>query len=250
MTKTTLSNMDLGTATVEDKDVVGNAYGVLDTDIYPFFINEAFIETAASGAVGIHLTLKEKKDGSGKVLEKTIYIQSGDEKGNKSYYEDKATKKQIPLPGYTLMNSLCQILAGKDLKEMNTSPMAAEIYDSEQGKRVTSQVEMLKALIGKGVYVAVMKETVWKYAKNDAGKSFKTGETQEANDIVKFFRAKDKKSVTEIDANTDQPAAFFDTWLTNWKGKVRDRTGGKGKVVAPAGASDTTGAESIFDGDD
>ena len=71
MTKNTLGNMDLGTAKVEDKDVVGNSFGVLDTDIYPFYINEAFIEPAKSGAVGIHLTLKEKKDGSGKVLEKT-----------------------------------------------------------------------------------------------------------------------------------------------------------------------------------
>ena len=156
----------------------------------------------------------------------------------------------MPLPGYTLMDSLCQLIANKSLKDMNTSPMAAEIYDADQKKRVTSQVEMLKALVGHPVYVAVMKETVWKYTKNEAGKSIKTGETQENNDIVKFFRAKDKKSVTERDANNDEPAAFFHTWLKNWKGKVRDRTGGKGKAAPPAGASDTTGVDSIFDGDD
>jgi len=239
-----LANSDIGNAKVVDSYVVGNHYGTLETGIYPFFLEEAFIENAASGAVGIHLTFKEKKDGTGKVLENTVYIQSGNEKGNKSYYIDKQGVQQ-PLPGYTLIDSLCKILTGKPLKGMATATMAAEVYDYDEKKRVTTNVQMLKALLGKPIYVAVIKEIKDKTVKNDAGKYVAAGGTREGNEIVKFFRAKDKKTVTEIESNSDKDAAFYHTWAKEWTGKTRNRSSSK-NTVAPAGATNSTSVDGMF----
>ncbi len=242
---TQLGNLDTGTAVIEDKDVIGNNFSVIDTGIYPFFVEEAFLETSKSGALGVHLTLKENKDGSGKVLEQTVWVRSGDKKGNKSYYID-SNKQQQALPGFLLLESLCEILVGAKLKDMGTTKMAAMVYDADEKKRVTQQVDMLKSLCGKPIYVAVMKQTVDKQVKNDAGDYINTGETREDNDIAKFFRAADKKSATECLANNDEPAAFYHTWLKNWEGKVRNRSSSKGKA-APAGASGGTGVTAMFD---
>ena len=195
--------------------------------------------------MGIHLTLKENADGTGKVLEDTIYVKSGKEKGGKSYYTDKNGQQQ-PLPGFLLIDTLCRILVGKALKEVPTTTMACEVYDSTEKKRVTQQVKMLKTLLKKPIYVAVLKQVVDKQVKGDDGKYVNTGETREDNEIVKFFRAKDKKSATECEANNDQPAAFFDTWKANWERKVRDRSSNKNKP-APTGASSGPGVTAMFD---
>lgn len=244
----TLNDLDTGEAKIQDKDTVGSSFEVLDTNIYPFFVSEAFLEKAASGALGVHLTLTEKADGTGKILEKTLWIRSGDDKGNKSYYLDR-DKVQQPLPGFVTADTLCYILTGKRLKEMKTTSMIAKVYDADEKKRVNTKVDMLKTLLKQPVYAAVEKQIVDKQIKNDAGKYVNSGQTREENEILKFFRAKDKKSATEIEADNAEPAAFYHTWLKSKKDKTRDRSSNKGKA-APAGAAAAAGVTAMFDEED
>lgn len=227
-------NFNTGSAVVEDKDVAGSTYEILDTGIYPFYIEEAFIVPKESGSMGINFVLKEHADGSGKALEKTVYVQS---RAGVSYYIDKKTKEERILPGFALADSIMQIVLNKKLTEITTVKMTAEIYDFDAKERVTQNVDMIKALLGKPIYLAVQKQLVNKTEKS-GDDYIDTAEFIEVNEIVKAFRASDRKSITEIDATGDEGmGAFFDTWLKKNEGKIRDRRTIKtGSATAPEGA--------------
>lgn len=236
-----LSNIDTGTATIIDKDVIGATYAVMDSGIYPMFVREAFLKTAASGAVGVSLTLSENQDNTGKQLQKDIYISSGTKKGGKSFYIDPNGNPQ-PLPGYVIIDSLCEILTGKKLKSMKETPMAVQQYDREAGKRITTQVPMLKELLGKPVFVAVEKQLVDKQTRQNDGSYKPNGESRDENEIMKFFRAKDRLSISEILAKETDPV-FFKKTAEALKDKVRDR---RTKVALPSGES-ANSSTAMFD---
>lgn len=209
---------------------------VLDTNIYLATVAMAYGVESAGGALGLALTFKTE---SGDTLEETLYVTSGKEKGQKNYTERDGVKQY--LPGYNQATALCLLTTGKELADMAAEEKQVQIYNSKEKKKVATKVQVLTELIGKKVYIAVEKQTVWKQKDDGTGKWVDTNETREKNEIVKMFSEKDKRSTSEIREKKETPE-FFEAWLERWKGQTRNKAKGSPEGGATAGAPKTGGA--------
>ena len=216
-------------------DVVGGGSYVLETGIHQFLIRKAYAVVSAKGAKGVSLRLETP---DGKELRETVYVTRSKENGGGNTYKDKRTKETKYLPGFELIDSLAEIVCDKHLSGMETETQIVNVWDAKSRKEVPQEVPVLTELTDEPVYVCVFKCTVNKQLKTDNG-YVPTAELMETNEIAKFLRASDRKSVVEIRA--DQPSAFYDDWQTQWAGKTRDKTI-KGDVAPAPGpaASDPT----------
>jgi hypothetical protein len=229
-----LSNLAMDDSIEQEKDTLGGGYSPLDTDIYKTNVSLAYLEKSKGGALGlvVHLTTDQGRD-----IRQTIYMTSGDAKGNKNYYVNKDGEKNY-LPGFLLANSLAELTTGKQIAELEPEDKVVPLYSSEAKAEVPTKVQMLMDLVGKDVYTAVFKQIEDKNKKGDDGKYYPTGETIERNEIEKFFCALDgydKMTSPEIRAKAEAPA-FFDTWKQKWAGQVRDKSKGKAATNGQASA--------------
>lgn len=237
-----------------EKDTVGGN-GPLDSDVYGAKVTMAYVTKSTRGALGVVLHLKTT---AGREHRETIYVTSGDDKGNKNYFEKDGEKKY--LPGFINMNALCLLTVGKELSEVDTEEKVVKVYDFEQKKEVPMNKEVLVELLNEEIKVGLQKQIVDKRAKQDDGSYGPTGETREVNEIDKFFRASDDMTTAEIRAAAEE-ADFINVWTNKWKGQVRDRstkdaqqgrTGapaglGAGKAASPFGANKSAGGgKSMF----
>ena len=222
-----------------ERDSLGGGY-ILPSDIYMLTVETAFLQPAASGAVGAVLRFKTQE--GNKDYRETIYITN--RKGETFYVKDG---QQHLLPGYLMMDTLCQMVTGKSLENQNTELRTVKVYDPELQKEVPAEREVLVDLQGGLVYAGIIKSVEDKTKKDSSGAYVPTGETREANSISKFFHSESKQTLAEAIAGTD--SKFFADWLTKYKDQVINNakgvTGGapQGKVpVAPANApAPTTG---------
>ena len=102
---------------------------------------------------------------------------------------------------------------------------------------VPTKVEVLMDLLGQEIIAGVIKQTVDKTKKNEAGAYEATGETRDENDIDKLFRAKDRMTTAEIRAQAET-ATFIDTWSNKWTGQTKNKAkGASGTAGAPQAAA-------------
>ena len=222
-----LKNLASDSTIATEKDSVGGN-SPLDTALYPMKITMAYVQKAASGALGLFLTMKTDDN---REVRQTMYMSSGDAKGNKNYYEKDGVKNY--LPGFNTANSLCLLTVGKEVSEMDTETKVVKLYSKEAKAEVPTKVEALTDLIGQDIIVGLIKQIVDKNEKDDSGAYVATGETREENEIDKFFRASDRMTTAEIRAEATE-AAFADTWEAKWAGKVRNKAkGASGTAGAP-----------------
>ena len=100
------------TASSQETDVLGGRL-ILETDIYPVELKQAFLFTSGSGATGCSI---EAKTQDGKDYTTDLYIT--DKKGN-NFYIDKKDKSQKLLPGYIMLNRLLLLTVGKTLDALD-----------------------------------------------------------------------------------------------------------------------------------
>jgi hypothetical protein len=219
----------------------GNA--VWDTGLYSLTITMAYLMPAKTGALGLVLNYEGP---DGRKGGETLYVTSGDAKGNLTYSVDTKTNEKRNLPGYNLANSLCLLTVGKELSEMDTEDKMVEVYNFETKSNVPTTVPVLTDLLRCQILGGIIKQKVDKNQKADDGKYYPTGEFREEGTLDKFFRASDRMSVPEILA--EAPASKF---AGEWESKftsdfVKDRTvkdagsklaasGAFGKAAAAAG---------------
>lgn len=211
-----------------EKDTVGQN-GPFDSGIYPMAVALAYLGKSDSGAMSLNLNLKAE---NGRELRQTLWITSGDAKGNKTYYEKNGEKNY--LPGFNLANSLCLLTVGKEISALDTEERVVKLYDFNQKKEVPTKVQVITDILGKEIIAAVLRQTVDKNVKNDAGVYVPSGETRDENEIDKFFRARDRMTVAEIRAQAES-ATFIDTWDAKWTGVTRNRAKGAGAGTGAAG---------------
>lgn len=230
-----------------ETDRIGGGAVVLNSGLYELEIALAYVHTASSGAMAMVLGFKTEDN---KDLKQTIYFTSSTAKGGKNTYVDNDGKTQY-LPGYQLVNSLCLLTVGKELKDLEPETKVVKVYNPETKKEEPANVPMLMELIGQKVLAGVIKQVVDK-TKKEGTEYVATGETREENDISKFFRLRDRMTTTEIRARAEK-AAFVDTWAEKFTGQVIVKAKGKaaaGTAGAPkpsaAGAPKATGAKSLF----
>ena len=236
-----------------EEDFMGGG-GVLDTDIYNVKIKTAYIGKASSSeAKNITLLMDYK----GREVRSQIWVSN---KKGEVTYQDKTSKEDKNLPGFNQINSLCLLVAGKSLGEMDIEELTVKLYDYESKKEIPQAVECLTALHGEMVNIALQRQTVDKTAKNDATGDYEaTGETRDQNEVVKFFAADKLVTISEvaefikslggnfddevengnllkaISKMSDEAGNYADKWLERNKGQTYDKSTGKkaeGKAFA------------------
>lgn len=222
----------------QEKDTLGGG-GLLESDAYGMKINYAYIHKSKSNAMALAIELEA--DGGGKVREQ-LYFLSGDAKGNKNYYERDG--KKMPLPGFSQANSLCQLTVGKELRELEDEieDRVIKLYDFDAKEEVPTTVQMVTPLVGQRIMAGIKKVILDKTADQGGGNYQPTGETREANEIDKFFCAREGfEGMTLNEITGKEPAEFINKWLEKNKGNVHNKAkGATGGTTA--GAPSTAGA--------
>lgn len=216
-----------------EKDSIGGG-GVLESGVYPASVSLAYITKSEGGALGLVL---QAKTSAGRDIRQTLWMTSGTAKGCKNYYEKDGEKHY--LPGFLAANALSLLTVGKEISDLDTEQKVVAVYSKEAKAEVPTKVDMLTDLLGKDIVIGLIKQTVDKTQKNDAGVYVATGETRDENEIDKFFRASDNKTTAEIRAQVEE-ATFVHTWKQKWAGQVRDRAS-KGTGTAGVPKSGFTG---------
>lgn len=200
-----------------------------DTGVYDVTVKLAYLDQAESKAVSLNIILANAE---GKELKESMFIKSGDAKGNKTYYEKDG--KIYPLPGYSTANSLCIAATGKNLAQCMTTleQKQIKVYDSKTKTDALKPRPVLVDLIGKPVKVAVNRVKENKQQKNSQGVYVNTADTREINEC-KFFANTQGFSAEEIEAKATVPEAV-EKWKKLNEGKVIDKSS---KTVGTSAAS-------------
>jgi hypothetical protein len=230
-----LSELKSDPSIADETDSVGGGSRVLETNVYKFKIQHAYVTKSSGGAAGMVVSMKTD---AGQELRQTFWMTSGTAKGATPYYTDKKSGEKKYLPGYLLANSLCLLTVGQEISNLDTEKKVIPLYNAEAKKEVPTEVDMMMDLVGKDVLAAVFKQTVDKTKKNEDGIYVPTGETRDENEIDKFFRERDGMTKAEILAQAEK-ATFVETWKEKWAGKTRDRTKGATGAKGAAGLPTT-----------
>jgi hypothetical protein len=230
-----------------ERDSLGGGF-VVDSDLYEYTVDKAYMTQSASGAYAVNLALVTDDK---KTLEATIYITTAE--GKTFYVKDG---KENNLPGFTTINNLCLLAAKKDFLQLPQENKIVPVYDKDAKAKVNKSVPVIVDLIGTRIIAGVIKQVVDKTEDTGAldpkGKKIyaPTGETREVNEIDKFFRAKDGLTVAEILAGSSE-AAFKQLWADKHKGVTQMRAkgvkGGKTGVPGAPAAAGGTAAKSLFE---
>jgi hypothetical protein len=240
----------------EEKDVLGGGRGPLESDAYPATITMAYMSESEGGATALNITAMTE---DGKEIRGAIYVTSGRAKGQKTTYEKDG--KTYPLPGFLLVNSLCQLATGKEISQLETEEKVIKLYNFDAKAEVPTKVPVVVELLQKQIVIGLLKQTVDKSAKNDAGVYVATGETREENEIDKFFCARDgfeNLTLTEVKtkaAGGEIEKPFHADWVEKNKGQTRNKAkgaagggtaGAPGKAGAAAAGGTAKPKSSLF----
>jgi len=223
-------------------DFIGGGSYLLESGVYDMTIETAYLGQSKGGATSLNLQFKGDNNEN---LSSTIYVTSGTAKGGLNTYLDKEGKKQY-LPGFVQGNDLCLLAVGKDIGALDTTDKVVKVYSYEKKADVPTNVAMLMDLIGSKVKVGVIKQTVDKNVKNDAGQYVPSGEFRDENEINLFFHNESNKTVKEILAKVDD-ASFIELWKAKWDGVVRNRAKGIAGSTPGAPQKAAGGSPSLFD---
>lgn len=245
-----LANLKIDDSIVleQEQDRIAGGNRTLDSDIYGFTIDAAYLGASKGGAAFVAFILKEKKTGN--LFKPTIYVTSGKDKGYKPYFTktDEATGKvtNTPLPGFLVANSIAELTTGVPLADQPQEEKIVKIYDFDAKAEKPTKVQMLVELLGKDINLGVIRQTVDKNKDNGSGVYVPTGETRDENEVDKVFCAREDfefMTQTEIKAkrggDDSVEAVFHKTWLEANKGKTRNKAKGASGAaggVAKSGA--------------
>lgn len=216
------SNLTTEADIEDEKDSVGSDFSILPSGLYDFTIDLAYVDTSAGGAKSVNFTFKNQE---GKTLKVTEWVASGDAKGNRNYYVDRAGKKKY-LPGFITVNNICLLSCGKELSEVEVEEKVINVWDSAVGKVAPTKKMVITDLIGEDISLGVLKQVENKNVKDSSGNYVPSNEKREVNIIDKVFRTKDMLTVIEIKG--EQTEAKF---AEDWKARNTDRVVDKFKPV-------------------
>lgn len=218
-----------------EKDIVGGGgFKPLQSDVYDFKINLAYFSEAKTGTKAVNLELESEDTGKRRF---TFYVTGQD---GKIKYKDQKTGEMKYHSGFVNIDALCLLTVGKPLAQVQNQAekKTINLYNWDQKQEVPTDVQMIMPLIGKTIKAAVEEKIENKSVKNQStGKYEKTNEKRTVNNIVKFLRSSDSKTVNEIRGKVD--ATFITKWLEQWQGKPNDWFK---EVVTPGNAGAPGGA--------
>ena len=207
----------------ENEDRLGG-FSRPETDVYLMTIKVAYAGESQGGAKNVTLI---GSLGSQEYRE-TIYVTN---KKGENFFLSKTEKdandnpKKIALPGFSTIDDICQMVAGKGLGEQTVEEKIVNVYDPEAKKEMPKAVPVLTELTGKTILLGIKKVLVNK--SGPAPDYAPTEETREENAIEKVFHPELRVTMVEAKEaakNDKQPvAAFIDAWIERNKGKTQDK---------------------------
>ena len=216
---------------------------ILESDVYPVKIKDAYGILSKGGALGIRLILGYG-DNYDKEYREDIYISN---KEKKFTYVDSETKKEKPLPGYSLMNDICGITVGSNLATVaeNTVEQMKKVYDYTTKSDINESHETYVDLIDQILIAGIVKNEETKKEFGSDGKLYSTDKTRFTNRIHTVFTADTHNTLYELDhaEGDDAPEAkAYESFIKVFKGKTIDRKD-KGTNVGTTAANSTSSKE-------
>lgn len=212
---------------VEDTDRIG--FSVLESDMYDFVIESAYLDKSTGGAMSLNFSFANKQ---GESLRNTQWITSGDAKGNLNTYEDKKGVAHY-LPGFNVSNAIVNFCMDMDIADVSVKEKTLKLYDPDAGKETPQKKKVIIGLIGKKITLGIQKVLENKRVQKDK-EYVVTSDTVNRNEIDKVFDTETKLTVSEARAGEEE-GSFYEKWLEANKGKVIDKRSiksaddGKGK---------------------
>jgi len=198
----------------EQQDRLGGSF-TIDTGLYDGVIKLAYVLPASKSSSKCIVTVI---DYGGKEITDRTWIFN---KKGEAMYEKNG--KKFMLPGYELINDLCLVATGYNLKEQKVEDKVIKVYDPESKKEVDKNMPVITSILGKTISAAVLKVIENKQEK--VGDDYvDTNEKRELNQTDKFFHTPTKKTVVELTKKLDIPVAdlFYTKWGEKNSGVTRD----------------------------
>jgi hypothetical protein len=191
-------------------DSLGGGY-TKKTGLYPCTIDMASMDKSKGGALSLNLHLKVASDQS--IIRQTLWVTSGDAKGNKNYYVNQNGKKFL-LPGMQLADQIARIAAGCPMSECNVESKTVKLWDRDAGAEKPREVPVVTSLLGQPILVGLMKHRENRNVNDGSGNYVPSKEERIYNEIDKVFHS-DGFSVTEKEAEAEE-AKFHQQWAAKY----------------------------------
>jgi len=165
------------------------------TGLYGCVVDVAYLNKSRGGALGLNLHLRVASDKS--IIRETLWVTSGDAKGNKYYYENKDGKRFL-LPGMATAEQIAMITTGKPMGEQTQEEKTVKLWDPESRAEKPTKVPVLTDMVGKSILVGIHKVD-----RNRWSGGAPTAEHSFVNQIDKVFYP-DGFSTMEREAEAEQ----------------------------------------------
>lgn len=220
-----------GIKRLKDSASTESKFGALETDIYTAKIKVAYAGESANKARTVTVIYTV----DGQEFTETFYVTS--RKGDNFIQGDSSSEKTF-LPGFQIVEDMCQLSAGISLVNSNTEIKNLSLYNFKEGKKVPTPVNVLTELTGAVLKFAIIKQLRNKMTKQ--GDSYVAlPDTKEVNKIVSVFDPKSDKTANEQLEKTE--AKFYNVWLETNKGKVVDAR----EIKSEVNTSTKSGSEHV-----
>lgn len=218
-------------------DTLGGSF-VKSTGLYPVMVDMAYLGKSAKGAMSLNLHLKVIADSS--IVRQTLWVTSGDAKGNKNFYTDKNGKKRL-LPGMLQADQIAQITTSKNMASLTPEEKTIKLWDYETSVEKPTKVHALTEMIGQPLLVGLHKVRTNKVKKDSEGKYIDQVDDRQFNEVDKIFFP-DGFSVTEKAAEATE-ALFHGKWTAKYPEDYLDD-----RYVKPEDADDDSLPETASTG--
>jgi hypothetical protein len=245
----------------EAQDRAGGGGFQHEADIYNSTVEMAYAGESAGGAMSVSFIFDL---GDNRKHRETFYVTN--KKKENFYLNKNDNTKKVPLPGFVSVDDICMATTEKSLAEQDTEEKIVKIWDFDAKAEVPKSVPVLVDVIGKPVSIALLKILRNKREQASNGDYVDVAGDVTENQVDKVFHTESRMTMVEarrdaalIDEGKEPLGAqFWDTWLTNNKGKVRDKrsikdggsggTSGRpgGNAGAPTGGAPASERKSLF----
>ena len=192
-----------------------SAFEPLPSGIYEAVIHQAYVKQSPKGAKAIDLTLRIPSRKNFQIQE-DIYFTN---KKGEVFWTKNGLKN--PLPGYSKVDELCQIVAGVRLPEMTEEKKLVQRWSKDAKALVPEQVDTLPDLLDQPVTIVVLEKKLNKTQDRGDGVWVDTNDVLIKNEIQKFLRDSDGLCLTEINSGSTK-RAYAERWLARNEGLIKD----------------------------
>lgn len=197
------------------KDQLGGGFKVRESGLYQAIIKVVYVTFTTGGAMAVTLVA----DIDGGEYKETFYVTS---KEGKNYYTTaNDPDKKKPLPGFTQVNDICLMAAGKPLAEIETEEKVIRVWDFDVGGLVAKSLPCITELENQPITLGILKVLENKNTKDGNGIYVPTAETREFNETDKVFHPETQQTVAE--GLNEQDASFYSSWDKRNTGNTRDK---------------------------